>query len=526
MRHLLHVLRARVDDRDEGAAMALSLFLIFIIMTLSVAIAGALLVQVHPTQYAQKETRAEGAAEAGFDVALNRFRAANNGAGTGVNAYLPCTSASGTVLSGSLGSQPGSMTYAVTIRYYTTDPTGQSDSWLSSNAVACSGSAPATAPSFALLESTGDGAAVPGSNASSGSRVIRTTYAFHTNNVNILGGLVYLYNSASGWCLTTASQVIGANVQVAPCSATDIKQQWSYTTNLLLETQNAAGTLFCIKGNPNGSIAVLAACSTTDAQQLWSFNDVGRFEGAAAVNGNTNGWCLTVNSASASAFPTVTTNVVVKNECSGSYDDQHTFSPTAAVGAGKAGDATQQLVNYKYFGRCLDITGANPSATWLIGYPCKQKPSASYLLWNQKFYWDTTTSQLCTDNDNGAVPSTGCGGAAPSGDTLYCLYAGSNSTPPTAGARVLLKQCSTSDNSQKWVRNNYDTGSYSTSWIIKTKSNGLCFELNPTGASEASTYDQQWGTILVNTCDGSTKQKWNAPAGAENAALKNTYEKP
>jgi hypothetical protein len=40
-------------------------------------------------------------------------------------------------------------------------------------------------------------------------------------------------------------------------------------------------------------------------------------------------------------------------------------------------------VNYQQFGRCLDVTGQNVSATHLIAYPCKQNPLATAVAWNE-----------------------------------------------------------------------------------------------------------------------------------------------
>ena len=518
MTRTVATLARRSRGGDDGIALLLTIFTILIVATMSLTVGTAVLIQVRPTQVEQKTTRTVTAAEAGFDVALNRIRAARDSSANGVRTQLPCSATAGTTFTGTVGSGADQSRYSVTIRYYTQDPSSQSAAWRSSSAnlVACSGGVPVTTPLYALLESGGSGAALPGTTIT-GNRTVEQTYRFRVTNENIPGGLIV--DNTTNLCLAAASHTNAAAVKVVTCDTTgaDILQKWAYTTQLLLQTTDASGNKFCVQASSsNNSPAVLTnACDATRANQVWSFNDVGRFEGAASNGsggwtGSTNGWCLTVQNDKVNG-----SIVYMKQECSGAYDSKHTFNPEAAVGAGAAGDSTRQLVNYRYFGRCLDVTGQNKDATWLIGYPCKQAPSSSYVAWNQKFYWDSTTSQLCTDTTNAAVSSCGA-----RNNNLYCLTTGSSS--PAAGTRVVLDPC-TSTQAQKWSRR-YDTGTYATSFNILTASNGLCMELNPTGAAEASTYDKQWGLIQVATCDGSTRQKWNAPADLQKSTTTNTYE--
>jgi hypothetical protein len=500
----------------------LTIFTMLLVTTMSLTIGSAVLLQVRPTQLEQKSTRTLTAAEAGFDVALNRIRAAQDLTGSGVRSSLPCTSTTGTTITGLVGSGTDASGYSVKIRYYANDPSKENETWRSSaaNLITCSGGAPTTVPAYALLESTGSGAALKGTTTTA-NRTVEQTYRFQLTNVNIPGGQIV--DNTTPLCLTAASHSNNAAIKVQTCDATgaNILQKWSYTTGLLLQTVDAAGNTYCIQANStDSSPAVLTnACNPLIAKQVWSFNDIGRFAGATAnaagaPTGTTNGWCLTVQN------DTVNGSIVyMKQECGGSYDSKHTFNPEAKVGAGAAGDNTRQLVNYRFFGRCLDITGANKDATWLIGYPCKQAPSSAYVTWNQKFTWDAASQQLCTNTASNTSPASCTLGTS----SIYCLQAGSGGTP-ASGARVLLKQCSTTNAQQKWTRR-YDTGVYATSYnIVATTGTNLCLDLNPTGASEASTYDKQWGIVLASTCDGSTRQKWNAPADLQDTSTINTYE--
>src|SRR5664280_3152332 len=168
----------------------------------------------------------------------------------------------------------------------------------------------------------------------------------------------------------------------------------------------------------------LATCNPTNPQQVWSFNDVGRFEGTNDRT-STNGWCFTSLPDSAAAI--AGSQVGLRQACSGGYDWIHTFSPEPQVGAGAAGESIGNLVNYRYFGRCLDVTNQNVNWTWLIGYPCKQQPDSSRLTWNQVFSYNGATQQYHTNSPSGQ----------------YCLQPGDSSNPPVVGTRVLTKPCTT-----------------------------------------------------------------------------------
>src|SRR5689334_2543096 len=175
-----------VRGRDEGTALMLTIFTMLLVTTMSMTVGTAVLLQVRPTQLEQKSTRTLTAAEAGFDVALNRIRSAQDATGNGVRTSLPCTATTGTSITGLVGSGTDASRYTVRIRYYLADPSNQPESWRGStaNLVACSGNAPSVTPLFALLESTGSGSALPGTTTITGDRVVEQTYRFRVTNVN------------------------------------------------------------------------------------------------------------------------------------------------------------------------------------------------------------------------------------------------------------------------------------------------------------------------------------------------------
>jgi hypothetical protein len=257
----------------------------------------------------------------------------------------------------------------------------------------------------------------------------------------------------------------------------------------------------CATLGAGGSTYPYAASPSLNQSQEWSFDDNGKFEGAD-TDGTTNGNCI-----STVPYSTPTVGAVLYEQgCSNGGFDTMTWNPDAQVGAGPAGNGTQQLVNYYEFGRCLDVTGTNVDATNLITYPCKQAPAPKNITWNQKWAYNTTTKQIIT------TPGSN-----------YCLQA-----PATLGAVftanvVLTKACSTAaGTTQQWTEMGAVVGDYGSSYTITSNINsGVCLSLGP---SLLSGYNNQWSTIIVERCDGSLKQKWNAPANFVDSRFKGTGE--
>jgi hypothetical protein len=526
---------------DEGIALLLTVFLMLLVASMSLIIGTVVLMQVKPTQYEGKSTRTVNSAEAGFDVALNRIRAAQNAKGEGLRTQLPCTATAGTVLAGPVGPGTRDSTYSVKIRYYAADPTKQSESWRAStgNLIACQAGSPSTTPAYALLESTGTGAALPGTN-NTATRVLEQTYRFQTSNANIPGGQIR--NHDSGLCLAVDDHKPGERVRVRTCDSTgtNLRQKWAYTPELLLKTTDSAGEEYCVEGKAeNGWEARLEKnnCTSDKAVYVWGYNAHQRFELAAAASdgspsGGLSGWCLTVkNDKADGSLVVMRSSASDSNACNGSssdpFDSQHSFAPDSTAGAGAAGAASQQLVNHQLFSRCIDVYRGGYGNDWyLIAYQCKQTPDPANISWNQKFFWDESTSQFCTRKVSSGTTYTVTSCTANVSD-LYCLQAGITSTP-ASGTRVVAKLCSKTSELQKWTRR-YKTQTSSSSYNILTKLGGLCLDVNPAGLKDSEVKngelsDKQWGVIEVTTCNGSNRQKWNAPADFADPATINTYE--
>src|SRR5450631_278272 len=110
---------------DSGVAMLMALFIIAMLATISLGVAGITVSQALPTRIDNKAAKVVQVAQAGIDTALSQIRAANDGsgngvstAGKGVNAQLPC------VITGNVNST-STLAYKDHIYYFNSshDPT-------------------------------------------------------------------------------------------------------------------------------------------------------------------------------------------------------------------------------------------------------------------------------------------------------------------------------------------------------------------------------------------------------------------
>jgi hypothetical protein len=297
------------------------------------------------------------------------------------------------------------------------------------------------------------------------------------------------------------------------------QSSWSYRPDLTIYDTNTGSPGLCLTapsgstfGTGSGQQLTLQTCATDgnattypyqsspslQQRQEWSFDDSGKFEGAGNT-GNLNGYCISSNPYN----NPVAGGFLYEQSCSGGGFDTETWNPDPQVGAGSAGNNTQQLVNYSEFGRCLDATDQDPNHTWMIDYPCKQAPNPSNITWNQRYTYNSTAHTLTTTT----------------GGTTYCLTAPTTLSQTQRNNLVVLKPCN-GTSVQNWTESG-DTGSYATGYTIVSAA-GSCLSVVQPGLGD--TYHQQWGAIIAATCDGSLVQKWNAPANFIDTRLKGTAE--
>jgi Ricin-type beta-trefoil lectin domain len=498
---------------DTGT-LPLALLLTLVGTMLSALLVPLVVNQFTSTRFDATRLRALNAAQAGLDIALGQIRAANDGTGHGRREDLPCGPFSGTVGTGA------TTRYAVTITYYSDDPRGHDAAWQATHTIAC-GDGAFTTPAFAVLQAQGTENTGVGTVTT---RTLQGTYTFTTTNENIPGGLIHAYKTSTSTdlCLDAGSgtPAAGTNVQMQRCLSGSVQQKFEYQPNLnLVLVHSITATLpggMCLeagathaKGNP----VTLQPCATSAStacgyspcplpQQQWSINDVANFEGTTDGR-SLDGFCFNVQS------PDVPGSFVVlgtagDGKCRRTpYNNEQTFSPEAAVGAGAAGPANNQLVNFNEFGRCLDVTGQQVSSTFLIAWPCKQAPDPANVAWNQK--WALPAIHGGSVSGTGTIVT-----GAPAG--AHCLQ---SPLSTQAGKYVIVVPCPTGNPPAEltwtvWM----DTGSYATSYVV-VDSAGYCMQAtDPDAKPTPDLYGSgtKVSKIVVAICDGSTLQKWNAPA--------------
>ena len=517
------------EQGEEGVALLTAILFMILVAGLSVVLLGVILSQATPVFTAQKNTRTIYAAQAGVQASLGVIRSlsqtdVSTGKVTGIQADLPC------LVTGLVDGNDASSKYSVTIKYFMVDPTGKDTAWQDAvaNRMVCAGTAlagngPVLAdprqPLYALALADGVGAGVPGNaDAAYGNRYISAVYKFKVTNVNIAGGRIWDYNN--GYCLEANSAAVDSQIvfkSKANCtSAKDATQLWvydkDYEIKLASTMMSPAGALCISSPTDKNNIAkatsavagnaVLAVCRSdvTRWNQLWSWVGSNTWQGQLASNTDYSNFFLSSDTPGTNVVLTVATSPGGR------------FAPSTAVGAGAASYATNQIVNYKEFGRCADVTGEAIGAAWMISYPCKQDPTGTgtKLLWNHKWYYTEPpvytgpplptgppASSVSLGNQqvvvyNGRLPIV-----LPN---KYCL------TAPAPGAKlVTFSLCDDANTTtQRWTRF-LDTGTYSTSYLF-TDTLGRCLSVDATDT------DGNWSKMIVASCNGGLEQKWNAPA--------------
>lgn len=532
IRALLDIRRRRPEGED-GVALLMSLALIGIFSTLMLTMLALVVSQVKPTAQARKDLGSVNAAGSGLQAGLAAIRHAVDLNGEGTRGGLPCTgvaaatfktgttssTASGASLSGAASTLPGSFQYHVDIAYYQLDPTDKQPQWLHDNALTCPLS---ETPLFAFLQSYGTGDNIAGAGGSTGRRGNRAqagVYQFSVPAANVAGGRLVEYGQ--NLCVDAGgTPAVGSTLFFRTClPAGSARQLWQYRQDLTLFYGGNPALNLCIQGS-SGTAATLQRCTGTgdgatykagseryepgQQVQLWSFNDNGHFA-TAKDNGDVTSTCLQPAAAGAGAQLTV-------YGCTGDTTEFHAFNPDPAVGAGKAGgnttgmpgSPTNQYVNFAQFGRCLDVTSQQVNADHLIAYPCKQAPDSTRLTWNQVWTWTGSPA----GGGIGTLRTT-----IPSG-AMYCLSA------PDTGNRITTKLCVDGQANQQWVATGQVGGSPETSYNLVSQSRPQqCMSVSLTDVSSFGS-----STVVLEPCDGSTRQRWNAPPPLPPAGLNSVRE--
>jgi Tfp pilus assembly protein PilX len=492
------ITRLRPRDEDTGIAMFFVLTCMLVTSVLTVGLLGVLLSELAPTAYERKSERTIAGSQAGLQAGVaavkQSWTTTSGSTRNGDITKLPCYDANHPLVGevGGLDAGQDPVSYQVQISYYTVNPSGQSDSWRAANAIQCTGrSGTNRIPVYALVQSLGSAsvATVP---AGWGDRSSEMVYLLNRTDQAVLGGPIHsdlIATNTKNLCWQAASYPasVGTTIRLATCVSGSDAQKWSYRNDysiVLSATQSTATSPpsggLCIASTGTGTNVTaisLQSCVSGNWRQLWAYDDGGQFQGVNSTKTALSNKCLTTNDSWA-----VGATLTVA-DCNYPVDN---WTPDATVGAGAAGVLTQQLINYGEYGRCLDITNWNLSATWLIDYPCKQDPTSS-VGWNQRWIWDSPSTRQVQSNTSSG---------------LYCLTA-----PSSAGAYVVVRPCDNTRADQRWTMLG-DTGNRSTSYTI-VDGYGRCLALGAAGPGRPDL--SSWSSITSAACDGSFQQKWNAP---------------
>ncbi len=507
------------------------LLVILVGATIGSLLLAVIVNQFSTTRFTASRVRSLDAAQAGVDVMLGQIRAAQSTGSdnkiSGNSDLLPCSSINGTA------NAAGTLTYNVTVTYYANDPSKPGVPTMS-----CSPSygpygpdqsgVVRHTPRYAVITSFGLDSSNP--NSASKGRTITTTYIFQTDDVNIPGGEIQLFpdNSGNKWCMDAGSATpgVGTTVVLRACSTAlppQAQQVWAYRSDLSIQLVSSVTTAqptgLCLdtpmKTGPGGlavpttvhavgDTIVLNKCNavgTAPWNQQWSVDDNAHLQGANSAQSDLDGYCIT-------AASQTNLQALALNGCQGGTSDTaQTWVPGTSAGAGMAGPANNQIVNYQNFATCIDVTGQDPNTSFLILYTCKQNPDPTKVTWNQKF-----TPALGPPSSS-AVPLvkklvTSAGG------TNYCLQA----PTATGGFVTVSTACSTTWTWNQTLDAHGSALPYANVYTI-TDSAGRCLAPGP------KTDDGQYFKIIVTACDGSTAQKWNADPSVLASRLTNTGEK-
>ncbi len=544
-RSLMGLLQDRIrgeQDPESGFAMIFTLLLIFIVAALSIAVAGIVYNESKPTQQQRKTVATVDAAYAGLQVALGQIRSANSG-GAGVLTGLRCTGAtaatfvsngtaaqttSGVTYTGTVNTtsgntaSAGNSAYAVSVSYYATNPTGQNVSWLASNALKCP---LAQVPDYAYLQSHG---VVNNQTTVSGDRTEHATYQFSTTNLNVPGGRIKNGAGTMCWTVPSSNVGVGSPVTWAPCLAIgSVTQSWLYrqdltiawvggsnTQNLCLDYRgyNINSTVISPLTRPATPMTLQTCVNSTPTvtgssypfqtnQQTQEFASNSQWDGVTSVGERSYSDCISPLAAGGDLVANSQLYMQQEVNCTPVNADSQVGSGGASgVTTGLPG-LTKELVNYAFFGQCLDVNGSR-IGSGLILYPCHQAPDPTLVEGNQQFTFTGTPPGSGTITT--VRPANPGGGVYP----LSCLIA--------PAAPVIYANTGTCDGtaSQQWTFTGPITGDYADSFTIRDAT-GRC--LTGTGAN-ASAY------VTLQTCTGSANQKWNAPASTPTSQLGNVGE--
>ncbi|MBU2664642.1 RICIN domain-containing protein [Actinoplanes bogorensis] len=492
------MMRVRAPRRDDAGSILMALLVVTVVMSLSALLVPLVIRQIRTTQGLTERNTALNASMAGMDVMMARVRAAaDQDNQTGFLENLPACTLTGDAGVSSTGDK---LAYSVTLTYKDQDGV----------TMAC----PVTdVPTTAIVSSTGAQGPVR--------RTLTATYVFSTSNTNIPGGQIRISSSTLGnQCFdsgTASAPASDAPVLMAPCDGSS-RQQFGYTADLYLKRINsessAASSGMCLwsGARTSGTALVFRPCPavrTTGFQ--WALDGASQYHSTTTASKSDSASCVNV------ASPGSTTNRAVTLGSCPQGATTTIWRSATGVGAGMAGDSTNQLVNYAQFSRCLDVTSRNMGASYMIAWFCKQDPGA-LVDFNQQWVHPTPVVPAVTATGPIIVNNTTANSNSKNGlaTNNYCLKS-PGVVSATSWVTVVSCPTATVQATQNLTWTVYhDTGDYGTSYRIKDYM-GYCLQPTDQNSGVANDFHSD-GTskVKVSVCNTSELQKWNAPANISN----------
>lgn len=498
----------KLGHDDDRGSLPLAMLIVTVVLALSATLVPVVVRQIKSTQnYDQRHTALD-AAQAGLDVMMARVRAASDNKQNGYLEDLPPCTMSGTAGVSGGGTE---LSYAVTVVYR--DQDGDEIPNCVVNDV----------PATAVVTSAGTSGSV--------TRTLTATYVFSTSNTNIPGGRIKIASSTTAMgeqCLdagSAKSPAAGTPVTARKCNGSS-QQQFGYTPDLYLKLiyseSSAAPSGTCLYANPtrvSGTTPVVfQPCPTVRSWQFqWALDGNSVFHATTSAVKSDGSFCMNIKN------PTSTTDRAVVLAGCGSTSNKNVWYSAPGVGAGMAGDSTNQLVNYKQFSRCLDVTNKNMGSSYMIAWFCKQDPGA-LVDFNQQWVHPVPVlpaisksgpiivNNYSSNSNTNSVFYDSSGKPIDISKNDYCLR-----SPGTVTATSWVTVVSCKDAAAKaqdavtWTVY-HDTGDYGTSYRIMDYK-GNCLQPTSQDSKVAGEFHGD-GTskVKIATCDTSDLQKWNAPA--------------
>ncbi|MFI1992263.1 ricin-type beta-trefoil lectin domain protein [Actinoplanes sp. NPDC020271] len=496
---------------DDSGSLPIAMMIVATGLVLSVAVLPMIIRQFTTARTLADRSTALAGARIGLDVVMARIAAASYGT-TGLLEDLPSCAAP---VQGDVGVGGEKMEYVVTITYY--DRSG--------NALSCPLKTP---PKTAKVSSEGLGSldlAPAGSTTPEyTSRTLDGTYTFALDNDThkATGGSIRIDSSSVGnLCMdaVTKTPAAGAPVKMELCDGGST-QQFRYTAELYIKLVNSETDAYpdgmCVFGataHANGKAVVLQPCPSSTGTIVpdfqWSLDNASNLRTTSPSKVVEN-YCINLTTAS-----TVNTPLILGG-CSGS-STLNVWRFDAAVGAGMAGEDTNQLVNYSQFSRCLDVTSRQVTSTYMIAWFCKQDPNG-VVDWNQTWYHPMPNDSAKETEKKGVIYII-------TGGKRYCLksplVATSSSwvTVTTTGCPQTTVTSIAGISSDLIWNVKHNTGSYTTSYRIED-SKGLCLQPTDlaTGVKNVDLHSDGTSKVKVAVCSSNELQKWNAPPDISNSS--------